>query len=327
MTMSIEHIEQCGKRVLNGGMLSEKEALELIRASDPAEYKILREISQAVFRKFCSADADICSLVNAKSGSCGEDCRFCAQSSYYNVDVTEYPLMKPEEIAARARQAERAGTQRFCIVTSGNALSADDFKNVIKAFTLIRRQTNLALDGSLGVLEDHQLRLLKQAGVTRLNHNLETSERFFPRICTTHSYKDRYNTVLKIKKHKIGVCSGGIIGLGESEEDRVSLAFALQRLDVDCVPLNILNPRKGTPFQNNRKLSPQEIIKTIAVFRLILRHIPLKIAGGREVNLGDHQVDALRAGANGIIIGGYLTTRGNPVQDDLRLLRKAGLKV
>jgi biotin synthase len=163
--------------------------------------------------------------------------------------------------------------------------------------------------------------------VTRINHNLETSERFFPRICSTHSFVDRYQTVQRLKKHGMEVCCGGIIGMGEDKDDRLSLAYALRMLDVDSVPINILNPRPGTPLAACERLSVDDIIKTIAVFRLILPRAIIKIAGGREVNLGEHQVRALRAGANGIITGGYLTTRGSACEQDRALLRDAGLRV
>jgi len=314
-------------RICGGGDILPDEALYLINREDDTDVETLIQAGHAIFKHFCSDEADICSLVNAKSGSCSEDCRFCAQSGHYNGDVKEYTLLDPREILARAKEAERFKTQRFCIVTSGGTLSEDDFNSVIEAYQLIRSETSLKLDGSLGLLSLAQIEALKEAGVTRINHNLESSRAFFPNVCTTHSFDDRYNTVKRLKTSGLEVCCGGIIGLGESREDRISLAFSLKELSVDSVPINILNPRPGTPFENNERLTPREIIKTIALFRLIMPTVILKIAGGREVNLGTDQEQALHAGANGVIIGGYLTTQGNPVQKDLDLLARAGLKV
>ncbi|MBU1862446.1 MAG: biotin synthase BioB [Candidatus Omnitrophica bacterium] len=325
--MNVKKIKAFGERIIQGGSITEGEALHLFSIEQNDELNSLIDTAHEVFLKKCSKRADLCSLINAKSGRCREDCSFCAQSGHYNVEVAEYPLLDVKKIVYQAIEAQAIGAHRFCIVTSGGRLSVEDFEKVLTAFKEIKKKTNLSLDGSLGVVGDSEIQKLKEIGVVRYNHNLETSEAFFPRICTTHTFRDRYETVSRLKRHGLEVCCGGVIGLGEGWEDRVSLAFSLKKLGVDCVPINILNPRPGTPLAGHEKLSVEEIIKTISIFRLILPTVVIKIAGGREVNLGDAQGLALRAGANGIIVGGYLTTAGNPVEKDLELIKAAGLEV
>ena len=322
-----QDIKTLGEKIINGGEISFEEACALLSIENEHDVDTLVETAHKVFLTFQNRKADLCSLVNAKSGRCPEDCAFCAQSSHFNGAVDEYSLFNADKIVQCAKEAEQSGAHRFCIVTSGKRLDSEDFNKVLDAFRAIKENTSLELDGSLGILSNDEIQALRQIGVTRINHNLETSERFFSQICSTHTFRDRYKTVERLRQHGMQTCCGGIIGLGEEREDRVALAFSLKDLAVDCVPLNILNPRPGTPLENRCRLEPQEIIKTIAVFRLILPKAIIKIAGGREVNLGEAQVRALRAGANGIIIGGYLTTPGNSVKEDLGLIQSAGLEI
>lgn len=314
-------------RICSGGEIQKEEAQVLIDRDDTTDIEELVHAGQTVVKHFAMDVADMCTLINAKSGACAEDCRFCAQSEHYRVGVEKYPLLSTAAILERAKHAESFGAHRFCIVTSGGSLSDAEFQHVLDAYKAIRSATALDLDGSLGLLGDDRIRALREVGVTRVNHNLETSREFFPHVCSTHSFDERYDTVRRLKQAGLEVCCGGIIGLGESRTDRISLAFSLKELGVESIPINILNPRPGTPFEHNERLTPAEIIKTIALFRLINPRAVIKIAGGREVNLGTHQERALRAGANGIIIGGYLTTQGDPVQKDIELLRRAGLQV
>jgi len=320
-------INKLGKRIINGGEISFEEACALLSMTSEQDIDELVETAHEVFLAFQNKKADLCSLVNAKSGRCSEDCAFCAQSSHFNGAVNEYPLFDVDKIVQCAKEAEQSGAHRFCIVTSGKRLDSNDFNRVLDAFRAIREHTSLELDGSLGLLSDDEIKALREVGVTRINHNLETSERYFSNVCSTHTFRDRYKTIERLKQQGMQTCCGGIIGLGEAREDRVALAFSLKNLAVDCVPLNILNPRPGTPLEKRPRLTPQEIIKTIAIFRLILPRAIIKIAGGREVNLGEAQARALQAGANGIIIGGYLTTPGNSVKEDLGLIQSAGLEI
>ncbi|MBM4327677.1 MAG: biotin synthase BioB [Deltaproteobacteria bacterium] len=267
---------------------------------------------------------DSCSLINARSGGCGEDCAFCAQSSRYKGEASAYPLVSSDSIVTAAREAGEAGAARFCTVTSGGALSNREFDALIQALESVHSEVDIALDASLGFLNEERAAQLSAAGVTRYNHNLETSREYYPQICTTHSYEQRVETVRTVLAAGMSVCCGGIIGLGESPQQRLDLAFTLAKLGVDCVPINILNPRPGTPLEHAAPPEPLEILKTVALFRLILPQATIKIAGGREANLGDFQAMALRSGANGMIIGGYLTTAGRPVEKDWEMVRQAG---
>ncbi|MDD5086087.1 MAG: biotin synthase BioB [Candidatus Omnitrophica bacterium] len=310
--------------VLRGAPIGWEDALFLANIEEEEEILALAEAADEIRKHFCSDKIDLCSLINAKSGRCSEDCAFCAQSARHKTGAETYPLLDGKTIAEAAGEAERNGAHRFCIVTSGGSLSDAEFEKVIRAFLLIHKSTNLELDGSLGFLSDDRMRRLREAGVSRINHNLETSREYYPQIVKTHRFEDRVDTVKRLKNSGFEICSGGIIGMGESREDRLRLAFELRDLSSRCVPINILNARPGTPLENEPKLTPLEIIKTVACFRFILPEATIKLAGGREANLGQYQELALKAGANGIIIGGYLTTSGSPVEEDFALIERAG---
>jgi biotin synthase len=319
-------ISSVEEKILAGGKILRPEAEAFLDTPD----EDLMDLAAAADRiriRFKGNRFDSCSLINARSGRCSEDCSFCAQSGHHGTDCETYGLRSGEEILAAARSAAEFGAARFCTVTSGGALSSKDFDTLIDSLERVRAEVDVALDASLGFLDDERAELLQKAGVTRYNHNLETSRDHYPHICTTHKFDQRVDTVRKVMSKGFSACSGGIIGLGESPLQRLDLAFTLAELGVDCVPLNILNPRPGTPLENAVPPEPLEIIKTIAIFRLILPHATIKVAGGRERNLGDFQAMALRSGANGMIIGGYLTTSGRSVEDDLRMVRLAGFEI
>jgi biotin synthase len=235
--------------------------------------------------------------------------------------------MERGRIIEEAREAQKKGTGRFCLIASGRKLDDKEFETILSALGRIRKDTALDLDCSLGTLSEERAEALKKAGVTRYNHNLETAESHFPKICTTHSFQDRVRTVTVLKDRGFSVCCGGIIGLGESPQQRLELAFSLRQLGIDCIPLNILNPRPGTPLERSEPIPPMEIIKTISLFRLILPKGTIKIAGGREANLRDLQSLALLAGANGLILGNYLTTPGRSAADDLVMVRDLGFSL
>ncbi len=319
-------IEAVEERILSGGRIVRSEAEILINAPD--EY--LTHLTAAADRiriRFKGRRFDGCSLINARSGKCGEDCSFCAQSGHHNADCETYGLRSEEEILTAARAAHDCGAARFCTVTSGGSLSPKDFDALLASLKRVRAEVDIALDASLGFLDEERTSRLVEAGVTRYNHNLETSREHYPRICTTHAFDQRVETVRRVMGKGLSACCGGIIGLGETPSQRLDLAFTLAELGVDCVPVNILNPRPGTPLSDAVSPEPLEIIKTLALFRLILPAATVKIAGGRERNLGDFQAMALRSGANGMIIGGYLTTSGRPVEDDIRMIRQAGFEM
>ncbi|MEW6608173.1 MAG: biotin synthase BioB [bacterium] len=287
----------------------------------------LVSLANRVRKEYCGEGIDLCSIINAKSGACSEDCQFCGQSGHYKTDTPVYSLKSEEEILQSAKDAEISGATRFCIVISGEKPDTTDFKKIISVLKRIKEETNLKLDCSLGTLTKDKAYALKNAGVSRYNHNLETSENYFKQICTTHSYKDRLSTLKILKEVGLEVCCGGIIGLGEDWDERIKFVFALKELNVDCIPINILNPIPGTPLANVKPLSPLEIIKTIAIFRLILKDKIIKIAGGREVNLRDLQALSLLAGANGLIIGNYLTTPGRDASLDMQMIKDLGMNI
>ncbi len=313
------------ERILAGGSVTRAEAETLLNAPD----ELLMHLMAAADRiriTFKGNRFDSCSLVNARSGRCGEDCAFCAQSRHHETDCDTYDLLSEDEILAAARGAKEIGASRFCTVTSGGALSNEEFDRLVGTLDRVRSEVGIALDASLGFLDEERALRLREAGVTRYNHNLETSRGHYPRICSTHSFDERVSTVKEAMSHGFSACCGGIIGLGENPMQRLDLAFTLAELGVDCVPINILNPRPGTPLEDAVPPGPLEVLKTVALFRLILPRATIKIAGGREKNLGDFQAMALRAGANGMIIGGYLTTSGRSVEEDLQMVRQAGFE-
>ena len=235
--------------------------------------------------------------------------------------------MNGDQMVKEANEAQTRRTGRFCLISSGRQLNDSEFETVLDAFSRIRRETDLALDCSFGMLTPERAEALKKVGVTRYNHNLETAESHFSKICTTHSFRDRVETIEVLKNQGFSICCGGIIGLGESPQQRLELAFSLRELGIDCTPFNILNPRPGTPLEHPESVQPMEIIKTIALFRLIIPKGTIKIAGGREANLRDLQSLAFLAGANGLILGNYLTTLGRNAEDDLAMIRDLGFDI
>lgn len=263
---------------------------------------------------------ELCNILNAKSGLCAEDCKFCAQSCRHSTGISTYPLKTSAEILEAAKRARDIGAERFDIVTSGNTLTEDEVRRIADCLSEIRAKIGIKMCASLGKLGEEDLRLLKGAGLSRYHHNIETSPRYFSKIVTTHAFKDRLETIEAAKKAGLEVCSGGIIGLGETWDDRIEMALILKKLDVTSVPINILVPIKGTPFEALDAISSIDAIRTIALFRIILEDKVIKIAAGRESILKDFQALAFMAGANGMLIGGYLTLKGRSVEDDRKLV-------
>lgn len=314
-----DYIHRIGDKVLEGEKITFTEAIKLLE-TDRSGVVDLMAVANRVRHHFIGDKMDLCTLLNAKSGSCSEDCKFCAQSAHYNEECETYPLLEEEEIVQAAREVESKGGRRFCIITSGKRLGEKDFERVVAATRRISCETQLHVDCSLGSLSDEQASVLKEAGVERYNHNLETAPSFFGEICTTHSFSERLETLIHLKNNGFSICSGGIIGLGETPVQWLEMVFLLRDLGVDCIPVNILNPRLGTPLEHMVPPSPLELIKIIAIMRLIVPDVHLKLAGGREVNLRDFQATAFLAGVTGMIVGGYLTTGGRPVENDYRML-------
>jgi biotin synthase len=269
----------------------------------------------------------LCAIVNAKSGRCPEDCSFCAQSAHHQAQIETYPLMEPHEIVIRAEEAAAMGATRFSIVTSGKALTEREFLRVTHAIQLMREQTPLTLCASVGMLTPERAQALREAGLSRYHHNLETAASFFPQVCTTHRYEEDLDTLRVAREAGLEVCSGGIFGLGESPGQRLELAYTLKEMGVDSIPLNFLNPIPGTPLARGQTLTPLEILKFVALFRFILPDKDIRVCGGREFGLRDLHPLVFLAGVNGIMIGNYLTTRGRDYQADLQMIRDLGMEV
>jgi len=311
-------------KVLAGEGISREEAFEL--AGRPfEELGELLDLVREVRKLFCGTDIDVCSIMNARSGLCGEDCRFCAQSSHYNTGAEVYPLISPEKVLEKARRMEAAGANRYSLVISGRGIRERDFEKILDIYRILRAETSLMLCASLGIIGYEKARRLKDTGVTMYHHNVETGRRYFPSICTTHTFNERVDAIKAVQSAGLEVCSGGIIGLGEIMDDRLDMVLELRELGIRYVPVNILNPILGTPLAGQKRLPTEEILKTVAIFRLIMPRSVIRLCGGRE-QLQEKQSDALLASINGIMIGGYLTIPGNEVERDMEMINAAGLK-
>lgn len=310
-----------GKKVIEGENITYDEAIMLGNACG-SDIFLLCGFACKIREKYNGNKVDLCSVINAKSGNCSEDCAFCSQSIHNHTNIKCYPLMSENEIVELAIKRERAGARHCDIATSGLGYTGkeEDFKTILRAFKKIKEKTNLKLCACLGTLTREAAQQLADAGVERYNHNLETARSFFGNIVSTHGYDERIDTIRYAKEAGMEVCSGMIIGMGESMQQRIEHAFLLKELNVDAVPINILNPIKGTKFENKRPLSPMEIIKTFAIMRFILPNKNIRYAGGRETNLGSLQPLGFIAGINGMLIGDYLTTCGQEINKDFKML-------
>jgi biotin synthase len=282
-------------------------------------------LAHRVRLEYCGPEVELESLINGKSGACPEDCAFCSQSARFHTDVDVYPFLDLDQVLAAAHATRDAGATQFCIVVAVRGPEERLLRKVIDAVGAVQRETGLEVACSLGLLQPEQAQRLAAAGVRRYNHNLETSRELFPTICTTHTYDDRVETAQLARDAGMELCCGGIIGMGETLEQRVDFAFELAELDPCEVPINLLDPRPGTPLADQTTLSPREALQAIALFRLILPSAWLRLAGGRERVLGELQGMGLLAGANALIIGNYLTTIGRAPEDDHALLEALGM--
>ncbi len=313
-------VTELEEKVLDGGTITKEEALGLFDAP-------MAELTAAADRireRFCGNGFDLCCIINGKSGRCPEDCRFCAQSAHYKTTgVGIYPLLPAQEILEDARKNEAAGVLRYSIVTSGKRLSPEEVDAVCEAIRLIRENTSLEVCGSFGLLNEKEFEEIRLAGASRIHCNLETSARYFPEICTTHTYGEKLDTLKAAKRAGLSICSGGIWGLGETVEDRVDMALTLRELGVRSVPVNLLNPIPGTPLAGACPLSAEEACRSIAVYRFLLPDAAIRMAGGRGL-LPDKGRACFESGANAAITGDMLTTSGITVAADLELLDELG---
>lgn len=305
--------------------IDRKNALSMSTSQGEEIYELLNTANKLRI-EFRRSKVDLCSIVNAKSGACPEDCSFCAQSAQSKTNAKVYPLLEKEEILKAALSAKENKARRFCIVTSGKKPSSSELDKICGIISEISLMGLLPC-ATLGMLDEYQLSRLKDAGLHRYHHNLETSEAFFKEICTTHTYKDKLRTIDCAKSLGLSVCSGGIFGLGESWEDRIDMAFAIRDTGADSIPINFLSPIAGTPMGNSEALSPMEALKIIAVYRIIMPDREIRICGGRHSTLKGLASHIFLAGADGLLIGNYLTTSGGDPAEDIRMIKEMGLEL
>jgi biotin synthase len=293
---------------------------DLADAEDPEILARMLDLAHRVRLAWCGEEVSLESILSTKTGGCPEDCAFCSQSSTFNTLVKPQPYLTRDEIVSAAKDAEANGATEFCLVLAIKGPDERAMAHLLEATDAILTETRLEVALSAGLLSQEQARTLADAGVVRYNHNLESAESFFPQICTTHSWKERWQTCQYVRETGLEVCSGGIIGMGETARQRAELALALRELEPTEVPINFLNPRPGTPLEQQTVLDPRLALHGVALFRLIIPFAMLRYAGGREIVLGDLQAAGLLGGANGMIVGNYLTTLGQSVSDDLKML-------
>ncbi len=316
-------IQEMKEKALATGDISREEALLLAKA--PLEE--LAEAAEEIRREKCGQGFDLCTIVNGKCGRCSEDCKYCAQSAHYQARCTEaHGLLSTEELLEGARQNEAKGVLRYSIVTSGKRLAEGEVEQVCEAIRAIRAETGIQVCVSFGLLAEKQFRKIKEAGASRVHCNLESSARFFPQICTTHTYEDKINTLKAAKRAGLSVCSGGILGMGETMEDRIDMVLTARELGVKSIPVNLLNPIPGTPLENRKPLTNEEARRCVAVFRFLIPDASIRLAGGRGL-LGDKGELCFKSGANAAISGDMLTTAGITVETDRSLVRNLGFEV
>jgi biotin synthase len=318
-------IRKIADRVLEGAAVGGDDALRLVGAEGSDLHLLFAEASR-IREHFKGGAASLCSIINAKSGRCPENCAFCAQSSAHTTNAQVYPLVDEEEIVRCAKGAERNGARCYGIITSGTGIKpGKELETICRSLRRIRSETGLDPSCSLGILGEGTALLLKEAGMVTYHHNLETSRSFFPNICSTHDYEEDLETVRAAKRAGLKVCCGGIFGLGENFSHRIELAETLRKLDVDTVPINFLNPVQGTRLAEAQFLTPMECLKIIALYRFMLPDKSLTVCGGREKNLRELQSWIFLAGASGMMTGNYLTTPGREPDQDRQMLTDLGM--
>jgi len=305
-------LKDLADKIIDGYEITKEEALELYDA--PLEE--LKESASKITSHFFKEAIELCCISNGKCGKCSENCKFCSQSRYYNTEIQQSVLKSVDEFFKEAQANDRRGVHRFSIVTAGVRLSKAELKTIAQAYKKITSELKISCCGSLGLLDYDDFVMLKEAGLKRYHNNLETSPNFFKEICTTHTMKQKEDTIALAKKAGLEICSGCILGMGESVEDRVDIALELRKLQVDSTPINILNPIKGTPLENRPTVHPDEVRRTIALFRHVLPKTVLRLAGGRLI-IQKYFTDLYKYGINAEITGDMLTTAGLTVADDI----------
>ena len=314
--------EEMKDKILRGKWIGREEALRL--AEEPLEE--LRQAADEIRRKVCGNGFDLCTIVNAKCGRCSEDCRYCAQSAHYRTACEEsYPLLSTQELLEDARSNAQQGVLRYSMVTSGRRLSEEEVEQACESIRRIRAEVPIEVCVSFGLLDEVQFRKIKAAGASRVHCNLESSARYFPSVCTTHTYEEKIRTLQAAKRAGLSICSGGILGLGETMEDRIDMVLTARELGVKSIPVNLLNPIPGTPYENRVPLDNEEACRCVALFRFLIPDASIRLAGGRGL-LGDKGEACFLSGANAAISGDMLTTAGITVETDMELLRSSGFE-
>ena len=318
--MSVD-VMSIAEEIIKGRRLNRDEDLGWLLEAELSELQAGAFLLQKHFR---GNHIDLCTIVNGRSGRCSENCKYCAQSAYHHTGVEEYPLMSKEELFRHAKVNQEGGANRFSIVTSGRALSGKEFETVLEAYKEMNDTLSIHLCASHGILTEEQLQKLYEAGVRQYHHNIETSKRYFPEICTSHTYDDRIKTIKLAQKAGLNVCSGGIIGMGETWADRIDMAISLSELNIKSIPINSLMAIPGTKLEGMPPLSGDDILRTIALFRFINPEADIRMAAGRKL-MPENGATAFKAGASASITGNMLTTSGTTMKDDLEILKKLGL--
>jgi biotin synthase len=317
----MNNIQHYKEKVINGASITKAEAMLIADAS-------LEEICSAaneIRKHFCGNNFDLCTIINGKSGRCSENCKYCAQSAFSSTKIEEYSLLDTETLVKQAQYNAERGVLRYSIVTSARKLSEQEITKVCESIRAIRNKTGIAVCASFGLLTKEEFEKLKEAGVSRVHNNLETSRRNFPNVCTTHSYDQKIETIKAAQRAGLNVCSGGIMGLGETMEDRIDMVLTLRELGIRSIPVNMLNPIPGTPYENMKKLTNEDMCRIVAVFRFLVPKASIRLAGGRGL-LPDKGLKCFQSGANAAISGDMLTTSGISIEQDLKLLNELGYK-
>ena len=317
-------INELADKIINDGYrITREDDLSIFLTCDLDE---LLQGADRIRAVICGDKVDLCTIVNGRSGRCGEDCKFCAQSMRHNTGCEQYEFLDEDEIVALAKSNESELVDRYSIVTSGKSLAGESFEKVIKAFERLRKECRMDLCASLGFLTDEQFRRLVETGVSSYHANIETSRRYFPSICTTHTYEDKIDNIRRAQEAGLCVCSGGIIGMGESWEDRLDMAVSLAELGIESIPINALMPIAGTPLENMPQLTEDEILRTVAFFRFINPTANIRLAAGRAImeNNGER---AFSGGASATITGNMLTTSSSTIRSDREMLERMGRNV
>lgn len=305
--------------ILNGKLINKTEAMALV----DVDIDLLCSLADEIRQKMCDNKFDLCSIVNGKSGKCSENCKFCAQSSFYDTGAETYPLLPQKDILSLAKYNKEKGVLRYSIVTSGKKLNEKEIDYMCDISENILNTLDVKVCASFGLLTEEEFIKVKKSGIVRIHNNLETSRRNFPNVCTTHTYDDKITAIKNAQKAGLEVCSGGIMGLGETYEDRIDMALDIRDLGVKSVPINMLNAIEGTPFEKNERLTDDDMRRIVAIYRFILPYAAIRLAGGRGL-LSDKGKACFKSGANAAISGDMLTTTGITINDDIKMITELG---